>query len=588
VLVFAMAAPTEAASLPTHHVRQAAISGQAKPLNRLPATQTLRIGILLPVRDQAGLDKFLQDVYNPASPSYRQFLSVPEFTARFAPTQEDYDAVVAFAKANGMTVTSTAANRLLVSVTSSVANIERAFHVTMGVYRHPTEDRTFFAPDREPSPDLNVPLWHIGGLDNFSIPRPAQLRQATGGGTGVNIAGSGPYGTSYLPSDMRAAYYGGTALTGSGQAVGLVEFGGYEIDDVTSSFNGSASSTNNGSNYVLTYTTQGVPYNIQINNVLVDGATSSAPYTNQPQDVEGEVVLDIAQPIGMAPGLQQVLVYIAPGGTEGYGGDYAIFNQMAADNVAKQLSCSWYWSPVDRTSLDYIFLEFASQGQNLFVASGDSGAFPNGEVTYPEADNYVVDVGGTTLTTSGAGGAWASETAWAYSGGGITDIQIPSWQVGVANTSNQASTTYRNIPHVAMEADGDNYVCIYGYCAGDWGGTSFAAPRWAGYLALANQQEKTGYNTSLGFLNPLIYPIGEGAGYSAAFHDIGSGNNDCCGQTVWYSAVSGYDLVTGWGSPNGVGLITALTGIAPPQPDYSLSVSPTVYRGITGTARNTR
>jgi hypothetical protein len=59
-----------------------------------------------------------------------------------------------------------------------VANIEKAFHVTMGVYQHPTENRTFFAPDREPTPDLAVQLWHIAGLDNYSIPQPALLRHA--------------------------------------------------------------------------------------------------------------------------------------------------------------------------------------------------------------------------------------------------------------------------------------------------------------------------------------------------------------------------------------------------------------------------
>ena len=107
-----------------------------------------------------------------------QFLSVKEFTERFGPSQDDYDAVISFAQSNGLIVTGTAPNRMIVDVAGPVANIEAAFHVNMGVYQHPTENRTFYAPDREPTADLPVALWHITGLDNFSIPRPASLRRA--------------------------------------------------------------------------------------------------------------------------------------------------------------------------------------------------------------------------------------------------------------------------------------------------------------------------------------------------------------------------------------------------------------------------
>ncbi len=345
---------------------------------------------------------------------------------------------------------------------------------------------------------------------------------------------------------------------------------------MTLTFDGAATWTENGTNYILTYTLGGVQYNIQINNVLVDGATSSGPYSGQPDDAEAEVVLDIAQPIGMAPGLQQVRVYIAPPGTEGSGGDADIFNQMAEDGIAKQLSCSWYWLTNDSSSLDKILKNLGADGQNLFVASGDSGAYEPGDIPMPMEDDYVVDAGGTDLTALYAGGPWSSESAWLYSGGGITNVTIPPWQVGVANSLNQASTSYRNVPDVAMEANFDNYVCAYGSCptslTGAWGGTSFAAPRWAGYLALANQVEEANHDTTLGFINPLIYPIGEGSGYSAAFHDINSGNNGCCGQTTWYNSVTGYDLVTGWGSPAACGLIIALTGSCPLP---TASVSPT-------------
>ena len=146
-----MEAPALAQSTRTHHVRQAVARGQAKFLNLLPGAQSLRLDIVLPLRDPAGLDNFLQDLYNPASPSYRHFLTVSEFTARFGPSQEDYDAVIRYATSNGLQVVGGSRDGMDVQVEGSVAVIEKALHVSMGVYQHPTENRTFYAPDREPT-----------------------------------------------------------------------------------------------------------------------------------------------------------------------------------------------------------------------------------------------------------------------------------------------------------------------------------------------------------------------------------------------------------------------------------------------------
>jgi kumamolisin len=262
-------------------------------------------------------------------------------------------------------------------------------------------------------------------------------------------------------------------------------------------------------------------------------------------------VVDIEEAISMAPGLSSVRVYVSDTS------DVDIFNKMATDNISKTLSCSWGWSPADPSSDDPIFKEFAAQGQNLFAASGDSGAYSKrSSDVYPADDAYLTSVGGTDLTTASAGGAWKSETAWSDSGGGISpdNIAIPSYQktAGVITTANKGSTTLRNSPDVAAEANTDNYICYDGTCEGGWGGTSFAAPRWAAFVALANQQSVANGGSTLGFINPAIYTIGLGSGYSAAFHDITSGSNGT------YSAEKGYDLVTGWGSPNGTGLINAL------------------------------
>jgi hypothetical protein len=535
------------------HVRTAVSSGQAALVGSLPPEQNMQLSIVLPLRNQAELTSLLGRLYDPASPDYRHFLSVDQFTQQFGPTAEDYQAVVEFAQASGFTVTCTPANRMIVPISGSVAQINRALNLRMNVYQHPAEKRTFYSPDREPSLNLTVPIAHIAGLNNFSIPRPMFTRAQQGQAI-AEASGSGP-GGNFLGSDMRAAYYGGTNLTGAGQVVGLWESYSYDINDVN-----------------LAFSSAGQSYSVPINNVLLDGMT--VPVAED----DFEPVLDIVQAIGMAPGLSQVRVYLGNNQVD-------IFNAMATENVAKQLSVSYIWEPDNYQTLDPIFEEFAAQGQTLFASSGDNGAYQRSVPSYfPAEDVYVTAVGGTSLVTSGAGGTWSSETAWIGSGGGVGPfpyvISIPAWQDGVANSSNGGSTTLRNVPDVAMDSDWNNYSCQAGSCSGGWAGTSFSTPRWAGFMALVNQQAAAQGKPPLGFIDQAIYSIGQSAGYGDDFHDIFSGNNDYDGQTVWYSAVPGYDLVTGWGSPNGQSLIDALAG------GYTVSASPsslTVTQGGSGT-----
>jgi len=326
------------------HVRPAVTSGEAKLVGIVPRGQTMRLSIVLPLRNQEALTSLLTRLYDPSSPDYRRFLSVDQFTQQFGPTQADYQAVVSFAQSHGFAITSTPANRLLVPISGTVEQVESAFHVTMNLYQHPSEDRTFFSPDREPSLDLQVPVRHISGLNNFSIPHPMVVRNQAGinqaGILAATVTGSGP-GSSYLGSDMRAAYYGGTTLDGNGQSLGLFEFGGYNINDVNA-----------------TFTNAGQSYNVAINNVLLDGATGAAG------EDDSEQVLDIVQAIGMAPGLSQVRVYIGSVGTTV--DDASILNSMASENIAKQLSCSWGWLPEDPGTDDVFFQEFAARARVTF------------------------------------------------------------------------------------------------------------------------------------------------------------------------------------------------------------------------------
>ena len=159
--------------------------------------------------------------------------------------------------------------------------------------------------------------------------------------------------------------------------------------------------------------------------------------------------------ISMAPGLSKVIVYMAGP----YGNWHDILNRMATDNLAKQLSCSWYipGGGADPVA-DQIFQQMAAQGQSFFNASGDDDAY-TGPMDFPGETPYIMQVGGTTLTTTGPGGAWVSEKVWNWgngigSGGGIsTRYAIPSYQTDISMTPNQGSTTMRNIPDVALTAD---------------------------------------------------------------------------------------------------------------------------------------
>jgi subtilase family serine protease len=529
---FFAAATAQAQRRPTltTHVPQAVSTGIAPLVGHLPSTQHLSLAISLPLRNEADLDTLLDQLYDPQSPSYHKYLSVGEFTSKFGPTESDYLAVINFARANGLTVVDVPANRLVVDVEASAATIENAFHVTLGLYQHPTESRMFYAPDREPSLDLGVSLLHISGLDNFTIPQSKLVRSSQAGlqPPSAKPTGSGP-GGQFVGSDMRAAYYGSGPLDGTGQSVGLFEFAGYEVSDVKTYFKN-----------------LNEPLNVPIKGVSLNGVSLGCP----PQTCDdSEQVIDIEMAISMAPALSQVVVYV---GSQ----DVSIFNQMAVDNTSKQLSCSWGWSD-NESSLDPIFKQMRAQGQSVFVATGDSGSGTPGDVVWPADDPYITAVGGTDIATNGPGGAWMSETGWNGSAGSPSKngIPIPPYQKqkGVITSLNHGSKTLRNYPDVAAEANTNQYSCYDGGCSGGNGGTSFAAPQWAGYIAMANQQSVAGGGTTLGFLNPALYKIGLGTSYDSDFHDITSGSNG------GFTAVTGYDLVTGWGSPNGPNLIDALT-----------------------------
>ncbi|MEI7910733.1 MAG: MBG domain-containing protein, partial [Verrucomicrobiota bacterium] len=513
-----------------------------RPVERLPAAQHLHLAMSLPARNPAELKILIDDLYDPASPNFRHYLTPAQFTEKFGPTEADYQTVVDFARANGLKVTATHPNRLLLEVDGAIPAIESAFHVTLRNYQHPQEARKFYAPDTEPALDLAVPIASISGLDNYWIPHPNHKIKPLNATANVTPnAGSGP-GGAYGGGDFRAAYVPGTALTGAGQSVGLLQFDGYYASDIAA------------------YKTQfGLP-DVPLVNVAVNGGVST------PGTGNSEVCLDIEMVLAMAPGVSAIYVYEAPNTTSNF---LPLLNRMVSDNLCKQISCSWGGGTNNAES---IFQQMATQGQSFFNATGDSDAF-TGTIPFPSDSPSITEVGATTLSTTGAGGSYVSETVWNWglvsgsyvgsSGGSSTIYAIPSWQQSTSMATNQGSATRRNLPDVALT--GDNvYVRYNNGASGAFGGTSCAAPLWAGFTALVNQQALANGRATVGFLNPAIYALGTGASYSSTFHDTTTGNNFWPTSPTKFAAVAGYDLCTGWGTPAGIAMINALAG----TPEY--------------------
>jgi uncharacterized repeat protein (TIGR01451 family) len=521
----------------------------AQSIGRLPETTRLNLAVGLPLRNRETLNNLLEQLYDPSSPLYHQWLAVSQFTERFGPSAKDYEAVAAFLESRGLRVTEKYSNRMLLNVSGSVADIEKAFHVNLLVYPHPQEARTFYAPDAEPSLDLDVPILHISGLDNYHLARPEIVKLPPAKSPpqpqdAMPQAGSGSgTGGALMGVDFRGAYASGVGLNGAGQYVGLFELDSYYPSDIA------------------TYAAMAGLANTPLQNVLLDGVSGAPGYSGISGAVS-EVSLDIEMALSMAPGLAGVIVY------EGFNPD-SILNKMATDNLAKQLSSSWSFGSATDTTMTQIFQQFAAQGQSYFNASGDDGAYV-GSPRNPADNPYVTSVGGTTLTTRGPGLSWLSEKTWNWfstgqgsgaSGGGVsTTWAIPAWQQGMVMVANGGSTTRRNIPDVAMVAD--NVVIIADNGTQEFvGGTSVASPLWAAFLALVNQQAAANSQPSIGFLNSAIYTIGQSTAYATDFHDIKTGNNTNASSPNKFFSVTGYDLCTGWGTPIGKPLINAL---APP------------------------
>jgi subtilase family serine protease len=543
------------------HVPYGAINF-ARHIGRLSSNAAISMALVLPLRNEADLQILLGRLYDPADPLYGKYISTQEFIDQFSPTQADYDAMKGYAVSLGFTVTGTHPNRTLLDIAGPAAAVESAFNLHMHFYQA-LDGRQFYAPDNNPEvPDfVAARITGIVGLDSLAVRRPHNrlVLAASAPGSSPAQIGTGP-GGGLIPTDITKAYNLTSNLAaGANQVLGLFELDGYNASDVAA--------------YVKYYNLNAVP----LQNVLVDGFSGKAG------SGAGEVTLDIELQNALAPGASKIIVYEGPNTDKGVVDTY---NRIATDNSAKQISTSWglsegQTSSTVLTSENSAFMQMAAQGQSIYAAAGDSGAYDNGStlsVDDPASQPYVTGTGGTQLSVN-SGETYTSETTWnngsinsGAGGGGISAIwPIPSWQQNVLSNCSMCSTNYRNVPDVSLNSD--QYTGYSIYYKGQWtiyGGTSCASPLWAAFTARVNQQRAANGIAPLGFANLSLYPIATGSNYFRDFHDIADQSIN-----LYYAAVSGYDNATGLGSFNGNNLLSDLASVptAPPPAPTNLTAT---------------
>ena len=535
------------ARLPGHVLE--ALAG-AQPLAAAsPGDETLTLTLVLKRDDPAGFADYLAAVYDPASPRYRRFLTQTELTERFGPSRDTYDAVLGWLQANGLGLVQGSANRLTLTVAGPRTAVESAFGVSIGTFR--LGEQTFFANREEPRlpAGLAPRVQAVAGLSNLARPTGQKkfvnaivapincsscATAATGStkfdadactsklkdGQSYDYTVAATIGTGDVIKTCEPAFKGPLArlqgraaavtagkfataagtpwreVDGSGQTVGLLQFDNFDPADIVDYLD-----------------LMGLPPSLiaNVSSVAVNGGATRG-------DDEAEVLMDTVSVMVLAPGAR-IVIYNAP--FTGAGTSFqALFNAMLNDGV-DIISNSWAYCEnqttlADVQSIDALFQAAAASGISVFNASGDSGSTclngsPN-TVAVPAGSPNATAVGGSSLT-QGPGWTYGTETWW--NGSGATP---PSGQGGFgvsrffarpAYQSGFTASAMRSVPDVVANADPAEGIILCRGSAGGcpdgflYGGTSSAAPTWAGLTALLNQAR----GTNLGLLNPLLYPL---------------------------------------------------------------------------------
>lgn len=534
------------------------VIASATPTGVLASGQSLALTFTLQPRNKATLEAYARAVATPHGQFFHHFLTPTLFARLFGPDPAALRALRDFATQNGLHITREMSGGLFVDVTGTVGRIQSALHTQIKTYRS-AKGQAFFAN----AANIGLPAALAGsvvsvtGLDNVALHRPqitAPQKSTKALAKSPRTAAGCPSGvgqSSLTPAQIATAYNFPASLTGAGQTVALVEFDGYSATDISVY----------GSCFAPSAVTSSV-----VTTRLVDLAS---PLPASGGAIEDE--LDIEIILGMAPAISKIAVYEAPNTNA------SLVDMLAAianDDTAQTISDSWGSCESDAgfgvaASEEVAFLQMAAQGQGVFVASGDSGAYDCladlGTPPYahgravnaddPASDPYVVAVGGTTLTVNATTASYISETVWndstlssqqlAGTGGGISQFWgAPLWQSANQATSAPAGMadpgTARLLPDVTANADPQTgyaeYCTVGDTCLGapapwfDIGGTSAAAPLWATLAALASEQA----NARVGLITPALYSL---LGVDAA-----SASNHAAGVTL--GSTTFYDFMT--------------------------------------------
>ena len=500
--------------------------------------------------NEAELDQFLGELYNSSSQNYQKFLSVEEFTSKFGPKNEHLQRTKDFLTQYNLEFLSVSKNNILLEAKGKVKDLNEAFNCQILYYQDNEDGSVFRDIDAAPK----IPSWTLAvvGLRNSTSYSRKRLHK------GPSIALS--------PSEIHRAYDIPSSYQGNGQTIAVVEYDNFMDSDVTAYARHYGLPTPNVQRVYVNHACD-VCCDKSGQNCKPCKCTHPAP--TKPGSGQPEVTLDIELALAIAP-QANILVYIAANLFT-----LSVINQIAIDNKASVVSTSWGMpedhfipkAPGELAAEALIYKQWAAQGQSNYVAAGDNGAYDDYHrphtlmVDDPGSQPYSTAVGGTTLTLD-ANGNYVSEKTWwdgsSGGGGGISEYWgIPSYQVGVISHASLGSTKMRNVPDVSFDADPNTGYNIYvqgGFQV--FGGTSCAAPIWAGLTVLVNEYRNNVLNTGrIGFVNPVLYSLGQRSDYNYYFHDIKDGSTN-----GHYPAVTGYDLATGWGTIKGQALLVGMGG----------------------------
>jgi kumamolisin len=479
--------------------------GSAQLRGRHNGSTVLRINVGVAVRDSDGLDALIQAAGTPGNPQYGHYLTQAQYMDRYAPTDAAAAAVSDWLTSQGLDVTGVSPDNLLVHAEGTVRQLDQAFGVQINDYR--SRGRAFHANDRNPTYPAGLDISWVSGLSNFDhfVISPS----VTSGGLDSG--------------DFRTAY--NVTPTGTGLTMGFTLWGEALPQ---SDYDGYAAATGQTKQVIGQAGDDGLDF------ITIDGATNES-------DTDGEVALDTQAAHAMAPGIHETYWLAHDNGN----GAIEDTENAAANSSVKIISSSFSCEGcgVDG-NMDAQFQHGASVGKTFIFSTGDKGASVGRS---SEADSqYVLAVGGTNLTLDGSSN-WSSETAWSGSGGGCDNgISRPSWQTGITGAQTWGGPPTPCSGRAEPDVAADSSTCAFVFVDGGSGcfiGTSLSAPLWGAMETLWNGHNNANGRPGIGFSPPLIYALAnDPTTYPLDFHDITSGNNG-------FAAGTGWDEVTGWGSP---------------------------------------